>query len=108
MGNKTATLYARIEPQLKVEAEEILSELGVSVSSAINMFYRQVVLKGGLPFEVRKTVARPVDTSTLPKADFDALLQAGWDDMQSGRTLPLEQVQQHIDKRFNRIARETA
>ncbi|MBQ7188989.1 MAG: type II toxin-antitoxin system RelB/DinJ family antitoxin, partial [Kiritimatiellae bacterium] len=40
---KTANLYARIEPELKNEAESILSGLGVPVSNAINMFYRQIV-----------------------------------------------------------------
>ncbi len=36
---KTGNLYARIEPDVKEQAEEILSTLGISVSSAINMFY---------------------------------------------------------------------
>ena len=36
---KTANLYARIEPEVKEEAENILSSLGISVSGAINMFY---------------------------------------------------------------------
>ena len=46
---KTANLYARIEPELKTEAESILSGLGVPVSNAINMFYRQIVIHRGLP-----------------------------------------------------------
>ena len=50
---KSANLYARIEPELKNEAEAILSGLGVPVSNAINIFYRQIVIHRGLPFDVR-------------------------------------------------------
>ena len=41
---KTANLYARIEPKLKTEAEGILGDLGIPVSNAINIFYRQIVI----------------------------------------------------------------
>ena len=50
---KTANLYARIEPNLKTEAEGILANLGIPVSNAINIFYRQIVIHRGLPFEVK-------------------------------------------------------
>lgn len=50
---KTANLYARIEPDVKAKAEEILSEIGVPVSSAITMFYKQIILHKGIPFEVK-------------------------------------------------------
>ena len=59
---KTADLYARIEPEIKKEAEEILASLGISSSHAIAIFYRQIILKKGLPFEV-KLPADPVDIS---------------------------------------------
>ena len=49
---KTATARARIEPEVKEEAERILEECGVSSSEAIGMFYRQVILHRGLPFPV--------------------------------------------------------
>lgn len=49
---KTAFLNARIDPDLKNNAEEIFEAVGVSSSQAITMFYRQVVLRRGLPFDV--------------------------------------------------------
>ena len=42
---KTANLYARIEPEIKEEAESILETLGVPVSNAICMFYKQMMLQ---------------------------------------------------------------
>lgn len=49
----TAMTHARLTPELKKEAEAILSELGISISTAYELFYRQIVAHRGLPFEVR-------------------------------------------------------
>ena len=53
MNTKTATARARINPVVKDKAEHILRELGLSVSGAFELFYRQVILNNGLPFDVR-------------------------------------------------------
>lgn len=52
MAGKTAFIRARTEPGLKERAEAILHELGLTPSAAINMFYRQIVLRQSLPFDV--------------------------------------------------------
>ena len=63
---KTEMIRARVEPNLKHEAEEIFAALGLSATEAIKLFYRQVSLHHGLPFEVR-----------IPNADtLDAIRQA--------------------------------
>lgn len=50
---KTATVQARIDPQLKENVEKILAQLELSSSDAIKLFYRQVELNGGLPFDLK-------------------------------------------------------
>jgi DNA-damage-inducible protein J len=50
--SKTATIRARIEPDLKSEVEDILSQLGLTASEAVLLLYRQIRLRRGLPFEV--------------------------------------------------------
>jgi len=50
---KTATARARIRPDVKLRAEGIIHELGLSVSTAFELFYRQIILNNGLPFDVR-------------------------------------------------------
>jgi addiction module RelB/DinJ family antitoxin len=50
---KTGYVTARIEPKLKAPAARVLANVGVSTTDAITMFFRQVVLRNGLPFEVR-------------------------------------------------------
>ncbi len=51
--SKTAMIRARMEPDLKTEAEQVLAQVGLTPTEAIRLFYRQVSLQGGLPFEVR-------------------------------------------------------
>lgn len=51
--SKTETIRARVEPELKTSAEHIFQELGLTASSAITLFYKQVTLRGGIPFDIR-------------------------------------------------------
>jgi len=50
--SKTATVRARIEPELKADVETLFKRIGLSATEAINLFYRQVKLRNGLPFNV--------------------------------------------------------
>lgn len=51
--SKTETIRARVEPQLKHEAEQVFAALGMSATQAITLFYKQVSLHHGIPFEVK-------------------------------------------------------
>ena len=58
---KTTTIRARTSPELKEEVEGILKKLGLNTTEAINIFFSQIRLRHGLPFDVRipnKTTAR--------------------------------------------------
>ncbi len=50
--NKAAVIHARIEPKTKASAERVLQKLGLSPTEAIRIFYRQIALCQGLPFQV--------------------------------------------------------
>ncbi len=88
---KSANLYARIEPEIKEQAEMILEALGIPASNAISMFYKQIILQRGLPFEV-KLPAHPLDISNMTTDELDAELEKGHEDLQAGRVIPLEQA----------------
>ena len=63
---KTAVVHARIEPQTKQKAEEVLRKLGLTPTEAIRIFYRQISLRGGLPFPV--AIPNELTASTLQKS----------------------------------------
>ena len=47
---KSSNVMARVEPEIKEQAESILSQLGLPVSVLINSLYRQIIMRGGVPF----------------------------------------------------------
>ena len=102
MSTKSANLYVRIEPDVKEQAENILSALGIPASNAINMFYKQIILQRGLPFEVKIPSAKPVDMSALSEEEMNAELEKGYADMVAGRTKPAKQVFADIRKDYKR------
>lgn len=96
---KSANLYARIEPDLKEQAETILTALGIPASNAITMFYKQIILQNGLPFEV-KLPKHPLDISRMTTVQLDAELEKGYADAKVGRTIPMEQAFADVRKEF--------
>ncbi len=94
---KSANLYARIEPDVKEQAEMILTALGIPASNAITMFYKQIILNNGLPFEV-KLPEHPLDISRMTAAQLDTELEKGYADVKAGRTIPAEQAFADIRK----------
>ena len=97
---KTANLYARIEPNLKTEAESILGDLGIPVSNAINIFYRQIVIHRGLPFEVKLARSPLINCATLTDSELDAEIQRGLDDVAAGRTRPFRDFADELKTEF--------
>jgi DNA-damage-inducible protein J len=97
---KTANLYARIEPGLKNEAETILGGLGVPVSNAINMFYRQIVIHRGLPFPVRLPSNNLINAATLTNMQLDQEITRGFDDIAAGRKRSLKDAAASLTREF--------
>jgi DNA-damage-inducible protein J len=63
--NKSAMVRARITPELKNHAESIFHKLGLTATQAITLFYKQVELRNGLPFDM-------VIPTTTTKKTFEA------------------------------------
>ena len=98
---KSANLYARIEPEVKEQAENILATLGIPVSNAINMFYKQIILQRGIPFELKIPERHPVDMRMLDEGQLDMELEKGYADMQAGRIKSAAQVFADIRRDYN-------
>ena len=98
MATKTANLYARIEPELKEQAESILNSLGIPTSNAITMFYKQIVLQRGLPFDVKLPAQQPVDVTVLNEQQMNAELEKGYKDMIADKAKAAEEVFADIRK----------
>lgn len=99
MANTTA-VYARIDTNLKDSAEEILSQLGISPSSAIQMLYSQIVLRNGMPFELRLPSSKPLNIATMTKEQIDEELKKGVDSIKAGRVYSSDEVDELLEKEF--------
>lgn len=83
---KTATLNLRVNPTVKQRAEEILSRLGIPMSTAIDMYLNQISLTGGIPFTVTLPKAPvSINADLMSVEEIHAKLQEGYDDMNAGR-----------------------
>jgi DNA-damage-inducible protein J len=65
--SRTATVRARVEPDLKADVETLLRKLGISTTEAINMFYSQIRLRHGLPFPIE--IPNETTIKTFKKTD---------------------------------------
>ena len=92
----TSAVYARIDTNLKDNAESILSQLGISPSSAIQMLYSQIVLKKGMPFELKK----PLAVGAMTREELDVELQKGVDSIKAGKVYSADEVDAILAKEF--------
>lgn len=82
---KTATLNLRVNPTVKEKAEEVLSRLGVPMSTAINMYLNQISLTGGIPFAVTlPKVPDTINADLMTAEQLHTKLQKGYDDLEMG------------------------
>ena len=90
----TATVYARIDPKLKSDVEEILSKLGLTPSSVVQMLYSQIHLTKSIPFSISLPAAKPLSLEELTMEQLNAELQKGYDSALSGRVHSADAVDQ--------------
>lgn len=96
----TSAVYARIDNGLKEKAENILSQLGISPSSAIQMFYSQIVLTKGLPLNLHLPQAAPTAIGNMSRAELDAELKKGMESLKSGRPYTADEVDAELAKEY--------
>ena len=91
MAAKSATVTARISPDVKQQAEAILEQLGIPVSVFIDMTYRQVIMNGGVPFSVNmRSGIKARDAMT--DDEFNAIMAKGYAQAMNGETRPAHEV----------------
>ena len=91
MAARSANVNVRVEPDVKKQAEDILEKLGVSTSAFINMTYRQVIMKRGIPFSV-ELLSGIKTLDTMTDAEFDEMMQTGLEQAKKGESVPYEEA----------------
>ena len=84
---KTTTLNLRVNPSVKYDAEVVLKQLGIPLSTAIDMYLRQISLVGGIPFAVllpKASVPASVDADGMTAAELREAILIGAEEAKSG------------------------
>ena len=89
---RTSNVFARIEPELKEQAEGILNQLGIPMSNAIGLFLRQVVMQRGMPFDIKLPQQKPMALGSLSEMEFNTEIEKGFADMSAGLLRPATDV----------------
>lgn len=97
---KTSNIFARVEPEIKEQAESVLNQLGIPMSSAVSMFLRQVVIQRGIPFEMKLPAKRTLEIGKLTKEQLDAEIAKGVDDIENGRVHSAEEVLKEMHRSY--------
>ena len=89
---RTSTVFARVEPEIKEQAERVLNQLGIPMSNAIGLFLRQIIMQRGIPFDMKLPMQKPVAIGAMTAAELDAELEKGYADIAAGRLHDLDDV----------------
>lgn len=98
--SNTTPVYARIDSDLKENAERILNQLGISPSNAIQMLYSQIVLTRGLPLNVQLLSIKPTNISNMTRAELDTELQKGMNSLKYGNLYTVDEVDEELHREF--------
>ncbi|MCC8110836.1 MAG: type II toxin-antitoxin system RelB/DinJ family antitoxin [Ruminococcus sp.] len=97
---RMSNVFAKVEPEVKEQAEMVLNQLGIPISNAVGMFLRQVVIQRGIPFEMKLPANKPLDMSQMIKEQFDAEIQKGIADIENGRVYSLDEVEEEMHRLY--------
>lgn len=97
---KDATVSARVEFDIKNEAEDILQKLGIPVSVVINSLYRQIIYKQGIPFPL--TIPKELKTlDSMSDAELNAKLQHSYEQSLAGEGKPFAEVFDALEREIS-------
>lgn len=96
----TSAVYARIDTNLKENAENILQQLGISPSSAIQMLYSQIVLTRGMPLDLHLPPKKPTSIGGMSREELDAELMKEIESLKSGKTYTADEVDIELAREF--------
>ena len=96
--SKSSSVFTGVEPELKEQAEQVLSQLGIPMANVINLYLRQIVLQKGIPFPIKLPQTIPFGYSMLTPEQFNIEIQKGFDDIDAGRVSSSKQVRKEIQE----------
>lgn len=89
---KSSNLYIRVEPDVKEQAEKVFEGLGISMSNAVGLFLKQVVINQAIPFDLKLAPAKYKSVDSLTESEFNAEMEKGYADFLANKGRPVKEV----------------
>ena len=99
MATKTSNVMARVEPDIKEQAEQILEQLGLPVSTVINAMYRQIIMQRGIPFSMSLPSGLK-SRDAMSKKEFDEIMRTGFEQARADDSIPVDEAFAGLRKRI--------
>ena len=90
MATKSANVTARVQPEIKRQAEADLDKIGLPVSVLIDTLYRQIIMTGGVPYSL--TVPSLPTRDSMTDEQFHAMMEKGYHQAKSGEGLSVDEA----------------
>lgn len=90
MAIKSANVTARVQPEIKQQAEAILANIGLPVSVLIDTLYRQIIMTGGVPYSL--SVPQIPTRDSMTEAQFNAMMKKGYQQAKNGQAIPVDEA----------------
>ena len=91
MATKSANILARVEPEVKEQAESIMSKLGLPASVVINALYKQIIMTRGIPFSM-SLPKEPVTLDSMTTEKFNSIMETGLSQARTNQSRPVVDV----------------
>jgi len=98
---RTSNVFARVEPEIKEQAEQVLSQLGIPMSNAIGLFLRQVIMQRGIPFDMKLPPKNPLALGALTPAQLNVELEKGYASALAGRHRSIKDVVADMERDYD-------
>jgi len=99
MSVKSLNIITRVEPAIKERAEAVLLQLGISMSTAMSIYLRQIALQRKIPFEMALPSApQPIPLSSLTDDEFNALMDKATQSYASGKCVGIDEFKAELKK----------
>lgn len=98
---KSSNLYVRIEPDVKKQAEKVFDGLGISMSNAVGLFLKQVVINQAIPFELKLTPVKIKSVDIMTESEFNTEMEKGYTDYLADKGRPAKEIFSDIRKGLN-------
>ena len=90
MATKSANVTARVQPEIKRQAEAVLDKIGLPVSVLFDTLYRQIIMTGGVPYSL--TIPSLPTRDCMTDAQFNVMMEKGYHQAKTGEGLSVDEA----------------